>query len=101
MSNRAWPVRLEFLSDLIRETRQRRIIEVIRQLETFIAPIGRDVSRLTRKIDVILGIDLDLLDNLGCELAEPRPDLREIGDGHAWIGQQFESSATLSVLVER
>src|SRR5262245_14011388 len=101
MSNRAWPVRLELLFDLIRQTRQRRVVEIIRQLKTFIAPIGCDVSRLTRKINVILGIDLDLLGDLGCELAKARPDLRKIGDRHAWIGQQFESRATLSVPVER
>src|SRR5262249_11667928 len=101
MSNRAWPVGLEFLFDLVRETRQRRIIEIIRPLKAFIAPIGGDISRLTRKINVILGIDLDLLGDLGCELAKAWPDLRKIGDCHAWIGQQFESGAALPILVER
>ena len=78
----AWPMvrgRMvqQLLSDFVGKSAQRCVIEIVRQRETFIAPIARNIRRLAREIDVVLGIDFDLLGNFRRQLAEARPDLRE------------------------
>ena len=78
-------VRLQFLLHFIGEPRQRRVVELIRQLKTFVAPIRCNVRRLTRKIDIVFRINLDLLGDLRCELAKARPDFCELCDRHARI----------------
>ncbi len=85
MPDRARPMRLQFLFHFVRQAWERRIIKIIRQRETFIAPVSRDVGRLTRKIDIVLRIDFDLLGDLRSKLTKAWPDLREIGDGHGRI----------------
>ena len=65
----AWPMvrgllRDQLLPDLVRQARQRRVIEVVRQREAFVAPIRRDVGGLAREIDLVFGVDLDLLGDL-------------------------------------
>ena len=85
MPDRARTMRLQFLFHLVRQSRQRRVVEVFRQFKTFVAPIGRDVGGLPRKIDIVLGVDLDLLGDLWREFAEARPDLRKIGNRHVRI----------------
>ena len=97
----ARPMRLQFLFGFVRQSRQRRVIEIVRQCETFIAPIRRDIRRLARQIDIVLGIDLDLLGDFRRELAEARPDFREIRDRDIRIRQQFKRRAPLAVFVER
>ena len=100
MSDRARTMRLHFLFHFVRQTGQRRVIEIVRQRETFVAPIGRDISGLAREIDVVLGIDLDLLCDVRRERAEARPNAREIRDRDIRIRQQLERAAALAVLVE-
>ena len=80
---------------------KRRIIEIVRQRKTFIAPIRRDVRGLARQIDVVLRVDLDLLGDFFVELAEARPDFREIRNRNVRIRQQLERRAALAVFVER
>ena len=64
MSDGARPMRLQFLFRFVRQSRQRSVIEIVRQREAFVAPIGGNVRRLARKIDIVLGVDLDLLGDL-------------------------------------
>ncbi|MDB6164865.1 MAG: hypothetical protein JWQ83_5, partial [Lacunisphaera sp.] len=94
-------MRDEFLLGLVRQPRQRRIIEVFRQREAFIAAIRFDIAVLPRQIDVVLGIDLDLLGDLGRERAELRPDLRQRLDRDLRIRQQLEGRTAVAVFVER
>ena len=100
VSDRARTMHLQFLFHLIRQSRQRRVVEIIGQLKTFIAPIRRDICRLTRKIDIILRVDLDLLGKFLVEFTKARPDVHEIGDRHIRIRQQLECCTTLSVFVQ-
>ena len=79
MSDRARPMRLQFLFYLVRQSGKRRVVEVFRQFEILVAPICRDVSGLTRKINIILRVDLKLLADLRRELTKARPDFCEIG----------------------
>ena len=70
MRDRARTMRDEFLFRFIRQAGQRCVVEFIRQFETFVAPIGGNVRRLAREIDVVLGVDLDLLGDLRRSLAQ-------------------------------
>ena len=44
--------------------RARRVIEIVRQLEAFVAAEGGDIGGLPRQIDVVFGVDLELLGDL-------------------------------------
>ena len=75
----AWPmVRGRCVSSLWRTSFDRpgsaRIIDIVGENEAFVASIGFDVSSLATQIDVVLGVDFELLGDLGVELAEARPN---------------------------
>ena len=62
----AWPMvrgrmRLQLLPDFVGQARQRRVVELVGQLEAFVAPIGCDVGGLAVQIDGVFGVDLELL----------------------------------------
>jgi hypothetical protein len=101
MADGARLIRRQLLLDLVGQTFQRRIIEIVRQREALVAAIGGDIGGLAREIDVVFGVDLDLRDDLWLKCSELRPDFRKIGDSDIRIGQQLEGAAALAVLIER
>ena len=65
-SRPAWPMvrgraAVSFCARLVGEAGHRRIVEVVRQREGFVAAIGGDVGRLAREIDVVFRVGLELL----------------------------------------
>ena len=64
----------ELLPDLVGEPAQLRIVQALRQLQALVPPIGRDVGRLAREIDLVLRVDLELPGDLRRELTKAWPD---------------------------
>src|SRR5215831_8740423 len=93
-------MQLQFLSHLIRESRQRGIIEIRVENEALVPPVGFDICGLSTEIDVVLGVDLQLRSDLGVERCECRPYPPQIGDANLWVGQQFERRAAVSVATQ-
>ena len=90
-----------FCLHFVGQTRKRREVEIVRQLQAFVAPKSGDIGGLAIQVDRIFRIDLELLGNFRIELAEPRPDARQIPRTDRRIGQKLEGRAPLAVLVER
>src|SRR6202035_413415 len=65
MPNGARPVHFQLVADLVGQSRQRRIVQIIRQSDAFIAAIGFDVGGLAAEIYFVFGVDLELLGDLG------------------------------------
>ena len=71
-------VGLQLVADLIRKPWQRAIVEVIVENEALIAAIGFHIRSLAAQIDLVLGVDFELLGDLGRKVSEFRPDPRQI-----------------------
>jgi hypothetical protein len=100
VANRARTMHLQFLFHLVRQSRQRRVVEIVGQLKTFVSTVRCNVRGLAGKIDVVFRINLDLLCDVWRELAEARPNFREVRNRYMWIRQQLERGAALPVFVE-
>src|ERR1700722_19138134 len=57
----ARPVHFQLVADLVGQSRQRRIVEIVRQSDAFIAAIGLDVGGLAAEINRVFRIDFELL----------------------------------------
>src|SRR5262249_24591219 len=101
LADRARLRRRELLADFVRESLQRRVIEIVGERETFVAPIRGNVGGLAIEIDRVLGIDLELLGDRRRNRAEPRPDARDVGERNVRIREEFERAAPLAVAIER
>src|SRR5262249_11451358 len=101
LANGAGPQRRELLPNLVGEAGKHCVVELLRQLETFITAIGLDVRQLPVEIDGILGADLELLGDLRIQRGELRPYPSHFGETERRIRQQVERGATLTVAVER
>src|ERR1700686_2484883 len=55
----ARPVRLQLVGDLVGQSRQRRIVEIIGQSDAFIAAIRLYVGRLAAEINLVFGVDFE------------------------------------------
>src|ERR1043165_2726699 len=58
LTDGAGPNRRKLLAHLHGERRHRRVVERLRELQPFVAPIGRHIGGLALQIDRVLGIDL-------------------------------------------
>src|SRR5580692_2755028 len=96
----ARPVRLQLVADLVGQSWQRRIVEILGQSHAFIAAIRLDVGGLATEINLVFGIDLELLGDLGRQLAKARPDPCHIADADIRIRQHLERRAALTVLAQ-
>src|SRR5580692_2727763 len=96
----ARPVHFQLVSDFVGQSRQRRIVQIVWQSDAFIAAIGLHVGGLTAEIDLVFGVDLELLGDLGRQFCEVRPDPRDIADADVRIGQQLERRTALTVLAQ-
>src|SRR5262249_54416027 len=74
LSDRARAMLLQFLAHLVREARQRRIIEILAQDDALVASVRFHIRELAAEIDVVLGVNLKLRGDLGIEFAKGRPD---------------------------
>src|SRR3984893_13534728 len=100
MPNGARPVCLQLMSDLVGQSRQRRIVEVVGQSDAFIAAIGFDVGGLAAEIDLVFRLDFELLGDLCRQFSEAWPNPCDIADADIRIGQQLERRAALTVLAQ-
>src|SRR5262245_66395530 len=91
--------RRELLLGLVGKPRQLRVVERLRQFEAFVAAVRGDVGGLAREIDVVQRVDLELLGDLRRELAEARPDARELRHADARMRYELERAAPLTILV--
>ncbi len=94
-------LRGKFLFHFVGQSRQRCVVDLIRQQKIFIATISGDVGRLAREIDVVLRIDFDLLGDVWRELGKARPDFCRSRNRNVRMRQQFKRAATLSIFVQR
>src|SRR5687767_11225756 len=101
LSDGAWSGGLQPLPDLVGEAAQLGIIDAVRQLQALIAAIGGNVVGLTRKIDLVFRVDLELHSDLGRQVRKAGPNTRELRDADAWMRQQFISAAPSAILVDR
>src|SRR5262249_10326489 len=90
----------KLLSGLVRQSLDPRIVETLRKRETFVPPESLDVGRLAAQVDMIFGIDLELLEDPRGEVAEARPDPPNHIDPDGGKRQEVESAATLAVPVQ-
>src|SRR5262245_11144973 len=90
----------QLLARLIRMPLDRRIVEPRRKDQTLVPPEGRNVGGLAIQIDVILGIDLELLKDPVGKVAKARPDPPNRIDPDRWEGQELEGAATLAIPIE-
>ena len=102
----AWPmVRGRIVSSFCRTSIDSavigRIVEIFRQLQAFVAPVGRDIGGLAVEIDRVLGVDLDLPRNRFGDFGELRPDPDGVRHADVRIGQEVHRAAPLAVLVQR
>src|SRR5262245_23715315 len=74
----ARPDRGELLTRLIRESLYAPVVDVIRQLKTLVTAERGDVSGLSAEIDVVLGVNLELLEDLWRELIQAGPDAAQV-----------------------
>ena len=100
LPNAAGPAGLQLVAGLVGEAPQLRIVQAVRQLEAFIPAIGCDIRRLAREIDIVLGVDFELLGDVRREIAKAGPNPGEFGHTDMRMRQQLESAAPLAVLVE-
>src|SRR5579862_8364351 len=100
VANGARPVRFQLVTDLVGQSRQHRIVEIIRQSDAFIAAIGFDISSLAAEIDLVFRVDFELLGDLRRQSAETWPDPRDVADADIRIGQQLEGRAALTILAQ-
>src|SRR5262249_30449820 len=101
MADRARPDGGEFLARLVRETFDVRVIDIVGQRETLVAAEGRDVGSLAAEIDIVLGVDLELLEDLRRERIEAWPDRAQVIDAQRREGEELECAAPLAVAIER
>ena len=78
-----------------------RIVDIVGEDEAFVAAIRFHVGRLAAEIDLVFGVDFELLGDLRVELGEARPDPRQVADADIRIGQKLEGRAALAVLAQR
>src|SRR6202035_5748799 len=64
VTNGARPMHFQLVADLIGQSRQRRIVEIVGQGNAFIAAIRFDVAGLAAEINVVFRIDLKLFGDL-------------------------------------
>ena len=93
--------RIQLLSHFNRQPGDRRVVEAILQLETFVPSVRRNVGSLAVQVDRILGIDLELLADPRIERGEFRPDARDFVETDGWVGEQLERGATLAISVRQ
>src|SRR5262249_26230486 len=91
------PNRLQLLADFHGEAGQRRVVEVLAQLKTFVPAIGRHVGGLALKIDRVLGIDFELRSGDPVKAAEVGPDPCNVVQADGRIGQKLEGGPPLAV----
>jgi hypothetical protein len=91
---------LQLVADLVGQSWQRRIVEILGQSHAFIAAIRLDVGGLATEINIVFGVDLKLLGDLGRQLAKARPDPRHIADADIRIRQHLERRAALAVFAQ-
>src|SRR6476620_3431632 len=85
----------------MRETGDFRVVEIIREQETLIPPVGCDVGRLPIEIDRVFGVDFELLGNSGRELKKFWPYPGHVGDADVRVRQELKSRSALTIAVER
>src|SRR5262245_33626079 len=90
----------QLLTSLVRQTFDPRIVEPLREGEALVPAEGGYVGGLAAQVDMILGVDLELIQNPGGEVAEARPDPPDRVDPNGREGQEIESAATLAVPVQ-
>jgi hypothetical protein len=90
----------QLLASLVRQPFDPRIVKTLWKRETLVSPEGLDVGRLAAQVDMILGIDLKLLKDLGGEVAKARPDASNHVDPDSGEGQELEGAATLAIPVQ-
>src|SRR5262245_47625324 len=100
LANGLWLDGRQLLSSLVRQSLDPRIIEPLRKRKTLVAAEGLDVGGLAAQVDMILGIDLELIENPGGEFAKARPDPSNRVDPNGRKGQELEGAATLAIPVQ-
>ena len=91
------PVGLQLVADFVGKPRQGLVVDVVAKRERLVAAIGLHVGCLPVEIDRVLGINLELLGDLGIEFTEARPDARDVGNADIRIGQKIEGRAALAI----
>src|SRR5215470_6647805 len=100
LADRARPDRGELLARLVGQPPDARVVDVIRQLKTLVTPEGGDVGGLPAEIDIVLGVDLQLLEDLRRKVIQPRPDPAYVVDPNGRERKQLERSTALTISVE-
>src|SRR5882724_2634784 len=100
LANGLWPDGGKLLPGLVRKPLDPRIVETLRKRETLVPAERRDVGSLAAQVDMILGIDLELLKDPGRKVAEARPDPSNRIDPDSGEGQELEGTATLAIPVQ-
>src|SRR5262249_25641933 len=100
LSDGARPDGGELLTYLVREALDQRIVDLVGQCETLVAAECGDVGGLPGEIDVVLGVDLQLLKDLRRERVEARPDALQHIDPDGREREELERAAALTVAVQ-
>jgi hypothetical protein len=74
MTDGPGPVGAQLVPGLVGQADNCRIIQIIWQRESFVTPISGDIGSLTLQVDVVFGVDLELLGHFRRQRPEPRPD---------------------------
>ena len=53
------------------------VVEVVRQVEALVAAVGGDIGRLAVEIDLVLGVDLELLGDVRLQVAPSCGQIRQ------------------------
>jgi hypothetical protein len=100
LANGLWPDGGKLLPSLVRKPLDPCIVETFWKCETLVPPEGRDVGGLAAQVDMILGVNLELLKDLDWEVAEARPDPPNCIDPDGGKGQELEGAATLAIPIQ-
>src|SRR4051794_5922585 len=90
----------KLLPGLVRKPLDPCIVQLLRKSQTLVPPEGRNIGGLAAQVDVVLGVDLELLEDPGREVAKARPDPPNRIDPDRRERQELEGAATLTIPVE-
>ncbi len=93
-------MRFQLLADFVGKPDHRAIIQVGGQGPAFIPAERQDVGLLAVQIAGILGVDLQLFDDIRGETRQFRPDPGECGEIHLGQAQQVQGRAADAILAD-
>ena len=101
LPQRGGPDGVELLRRLGGKPGDGAIVEIGGKRQRLVPPEGHDVGLLPVEIAGILGVDLELLDNIGFEGRTAPARWRRAGEIHARQAQQIDGRAPYAVLPDR